>query len=115
MDKPQSLSMREYLVRKLAPKLLLSEKIIDAVIVHQFTEANNALLSNNSVEISGFGKFVFNSNKAKKKLDRLTEKLAAYKGMLENNELTDARKQYINTVITTTSDSINSIKPKIDA
>ena len=78
MDKPISLSVKDYLVRTLAPKMLTSEKVIDAVVSHQFSEANNALVNNASVEISGFGKFLFNHKKAVKKLammERYKEKL----------------------------------------
>lgn len=71
MDKPISLSVKDYLVRTLAPKMLVSEKVIDAVVVHQFQEANDALKRNHSVEISGFGKFYFNHKKAVKKLERM--------------------------------------------
>lgn len=71
MDKPISLSMRDYLVRKMAVKLMMSEKTIDAVIAHQFNSANEALSNNYSVELSGFGKFFFNEKKAQKKLARL--------------------------------------------
>ena len=71
MDKPVSLSVKDYLVRTLAPKMLTSEKVIDAVVTHQFNEANSALKENASIEISGFGKFYFNYKKALKKLDML--------------------------------------------
>lgn len=114
MDKPQSLSMREYLVRKLAPKLMMSEKVIDAVVVHQFTEASNAMLSNNSVEISGFGKFMFNTKKAKKKMEKLNKKIEFFSELLKQEDLSDAKKQYINTTLNTTNDSLNSIKVKIN-
>jgi nucleoid DNA-binding protein len=114
MDKPQSLSMREYLVRKLAPKLLLSEKVIDAVVVHQFTEANSAMLTNNSIEISGFGKFVFNTKKAKKKVERLNQKLDFFSNLLVDEGLSETKRQHVNTTLSTTNDSLNSIKSKIN-
>lgn len=68
MDKPMSLSVKDYLIRKLAVKLMVSEKVIDAVVNHQFSSANEALASNKTVEISGFGKFIFNQKKAEKKM-----------------------------------------------
>ena len=70
MDKPQSLSVRDYLIRKLAVSLRVDEKTIEAVVAHQFNEANVALRSNDSIEISGFGKFLFNKNKAVKKMEK---------------------------------------------
>ena len=68
MDKPISLSMKDYLIRRLAVKLMTSEKTIEAVINHQFQSANEALLNNKTIEISGFGKFIFNDKKAVKKM-----------------------------------------------
>ena len=52
--------MKDYLIRRLAVKLMTSEKTIETVINHQFQSANEALLNNKTIEISGFGKFIFN-------------------------------------------------------
>jgi nucleoid DNA-binding protein len=93
MDKPQSLSMREYLVRMLAPKLLLSEKVIDQVIVHQFNEANKALASNYSLEISGFGKFLFNHKKAVKRMETLLSKERMFKSILEREDISEQKRE----------------------
>lgn len=71
MDKPRHLSMKDYLVRTMAVKLMVSEKTIDAVISHQFSSANEAMHSTKSIEISGFGKFFFNQKKAEKKMATL--------------------------------------------
>lgn len=85
MDKPISLSVKDYLIRKMAVKMLLSEKVIDAVVNHQFSEANAALKTNYSVEISGFGKFYFNEKKAVKKLERMERVRDMLQHNLENN------------------------------
>jgi len=68
MDKPRHLSMKDYLVRTMAVKLMIPEKTIDAVISHQFHSANEAMMTNNTIEISGFGKLHFNKKKAEKKM-----------------------------------------------
>ena len=44
--------------------MVISEKVIDRVITHQFNSAEDATRDKNSIEISGFGKFVFNLAKA---------------------------------------------------
>ena len=51
--------------------MVVSERVIDQVITHQFNSAEDATKTNNSVEISGFGKFVFNKSKAEKKINKL--------------------------------------------
>lgn len=78
--KPRSMSMKDYLVRVLAVKMMMAEKTIETVINHQFQSSSEAMLNNGSVEISGFGKFYFNKKKAQNKL----EALVCIKGKLED-------------------------------
>jgi len=78
--KPRSMSMKDYLVRVLAVKMMMAEKTIETVINHQFQSSSEAMLNNSSVEISGFGKFYFNKKKAQNKL----EALVCIKGKLED-------------------------------
>jgi nucleoid DNA-binding protein len=114
MDKPVSLSMREYLVRTLAVKLMLSEKVIDAVIVHQFSEANAAMSLNDSVEISGFGKFVFNRKKAKKLMEKLLSKEKYFNSLLEDSLLSEQKRQSITNKLNNNTLAINTLKPRIE-
>ena len=66
-----SMSVKDYLIRIMAVKEMMSEKTIEAIVNHQFQSANLALQEHYSVEISGFGKFLFNHKKALKKLDKM--------------------------------------------
>lgn len=59
---------KELLIRTIASKLMFAEKTIEAVINHQFASANSAMDTNKSIEISGFGKFMFNEKKAARRL-----------------------------------------------
>ena len=114
MDKPLSLSVKDFLIRKMAVKLLTSEKIIEAVINHQFTSANNALLKHNSLEISGFGKLLFNVKKANKKLETMLiqkEKLQAH---LTNPEVSEKRKETAKAKLDSLEIAIEILKPKIE-
>jgi nucleoid DNA-binding protein len=82
MNKPSSMSIKEYLVRLQAMSSLRSESVINSVITHQFQSANDAMKTNNSIEISGFGKFYFNLPKAKKRIEALNNKIRNYKRAL---------------------------------
>ena len=53
MDKPISMSVKDYLIRTLAVKIMVSEKVIETIVNHQFQSANEAMDLNNSLEISG--------------------------------------------------------------
>ncbi|MFN9901185.1 MAG: HU family DNA-binding protein, partial [bacterium] len=68
-DKPISLSVKDYLIRKMAVKMMVSEKTIEAVVNHQFQTAHDAIFQHKSLEISGFGKFFFNEKKAHKMME----------------------------------------------
>ena len=114
MDKPQSLSMREYLVRMLAPKLLLSEKVIDQVIVHQFNEANKALSSNYSLEISGFGKFLFNHKKAVKRMETLLSKERMFKSILDREDISEQKRESTLNKLNNNTIAIEQLKPRIN-
>jgi nucleoid DNA-binding protein len=70
-EKPASMSMKEWMVKRTAISLSVPERIVNAVVSHQFDTALEAMKNNNSVEIYSFGKFLFNSYRAKKELKRL--------------------------------------------
>lgn len=93
MDKPISMSVKDYLVRTMAVKLLTSEKVIEAVINHQFQSANEALDQNNSIEISGFGKFFFNEKKATKRIEKLQAKIGAIEKIIANPETSEQKRK----------------------
>jgi nucleoid DNA-binding protein len=113
MDKPISMSVKDYLVRTLAVKILTSEKTIEAVINHQFQSANEALEENNSVEISGFGKLMFNTKKATKKLEALDAKVKAMEKILADDDISDQRRNAATVTLANTHITISQIKAKL--
>jgi hypothetical protein len=92
MDKPISMSVKDYLIRTLAVKIMVSEKVIEAIVNHQFQSANEAMDFNNSIEISGFGKFYFNEKKAKRKIDSLNNKKNIMEAFLADPNSTEQKK-----------------------
>lgn len=113
-SKPKSMSMKDFLIRVQAVKMMKSEKTIEAVVNHQFQSMNIAMKSNNSVELSGFGKFYFNIKKAKKRLANLIEKKdAVEKQLLEGGDsLADNKRKRLETMMTTTLLDIEFLKSK---
>ena len=109
-NKPKSMSHKEYLVRALSIKLAMSEKIVEAVVNHQFQSANEAMDVNHSLELSGFGRILFNNKKAIKKLAALEAKLERTKKQLDNNNA-DVKK--IQDAIEVLEKQIRLLKPKI--
>jgi hypothetical protein len=113
MDKPISMSVKDYLIRTLAVKMLTSEKTIETVINHQFQSANEAMDLNNSLEISGFGKFYFNEKKAKKRLEDLNRKKNLMLEFIASAETSEQKKRSSQVTLEKTEALINLLKSKI--
>lgn len=114
MDKPISLSVKDYLIRKMAVKLMTPEKTIEAIINHQFQSANEAMHRNKTVEISGFGKFLFNDGKALRKMDTYKKIEKALLNTLSKPDLTEAKKRATLLKLGTTRSNIELLKPRIN-
>lgn len=113
MDKPISMSVKDYLVRTLAVKMMISEKTIETVVNHQFQSANEAMDTNNSIEISGFGKFYFNEKKAQKRLEDLTRKKDLMLEFIASAETSEQKKRSSQVTLEKTEALINLLKSKI--
>jgi len=113
MDKPISMSVKDFLIRTLAVKMMVSEKTIETVVNHQFQSANEAMDVNNSLEISGFGKFYFNEKKAKKRLQVLEEKRKAMQKYSTDETLSEQRRKTSKVTLEKTEALINLLKNKV--
>ena len=85
-SKPYTLTMKQWLVKKLSVDLQISEKVINDVVNHQFEQASAAMKIYNSVEFSGFGKLIFYIKGAKNKLKKLKDKLEAFEEIKRTGE-----------------------------
>jgi nucleoid DNA-binding protein len=106
------MSVKDYLVRTLAVKMMISEKLIETVINHQFQSANEAMDTNNSIEISGFGKFYFNEKKAKKRLEDLTRKKNLMLEFIASADTSEQKKRSSQVTLEKTEALINLLKSK---
>ena len=113
-DKPMSMSVKDFLIRRLAVKMMISEKTIEAVVNHQFQEAIQATGKHKSLEISGFGKFFFNEGRAKRQMAKYEDIKAAYEKKLKDETLTDQRKRSLEMKLESVKDSIRDLKPKFN-
>ena len=94
--------------------MVISEKIIDSVVTHQFDSANDALNVNKSVEISGFGKFYFNNKKAITQYNKLLNIKRTYEKSLLDENITDTKRNALELKMQIVESSIKTLKPKID-
>lgn len=94
--------------------MVISEKTIDAIVTHQFDSANDALNVNKSVELSGFGKFYFNTKKALAQYNKLLAIKKAYQNMLLDEKTSDVKRNAVELKLQIIETSIKTLKPKID-
>lgn len=113
MEKPKSLSIKDFLIRKMSIKMLIPEFTLDAIVSHQFQSANQAMISVKSVELSGFGKFIFNDKKALKKMEKLHSQKALFERLMNDSSLSDQRRNNARLKHDSAIMSINALKPKI--
>ena len=95
MDKPISLSIKDYLIRRIVADTAISEKTVSAIIDHQFNSMVEATKSGDSVEIAGFGRFYFYRKKALKREIKYVSQIKMYEGYLEDDALTERRRKNI--------------------
>jgi len=114
MDKPISLSVKDYLIRKMAVKMMVPEKTIDAVVAHQFSSANEAVSKHKSLEISGFGKFYFNDKKAQRTKERLEKSLEEISTTLQTN-ISESQRNRLKVKLDKVKLSLNTINSKTNA
>ena len=113
MDKPISMPVKDYLIRMMSLKTNTPVATLDAIISHQFEAANEALKTNNSVEISGFGKFVFKLKTAHKKLERLLSNRNFWQKELEDPTLTELKRKSYTNKLNNTLREIEIMKTKL--
>jgi len=117
--RPINITLKNYLIKKIAVNKvtdkLISEKIIDTVITHQFESAHNATTDCNSVELSGFGKFVFNQKKANKQMAKYESQVAMYTKILEDKTLSRPLRRNNEMRLETTYANIKALKPKLNS
>lgn len=113
MNKPNTMSVKEFIIKRMSISMIISEKIIDNVIQHQFDSANDALNTNDTIEISGFGKFFFNTKKANTHYNKLLAMKQAYENTLADTSITEKRRHSTQQRMITVLSDIKMLKPKI--
>lgn len=92
MDKPQSLSVKDYVMRKMSISMNIPLKTIETVVGHQFEGLNEAFRQHHTVEISGFGKFILNYKKTIKALEKNYSKVKGCEKFLLDETLTEQKR-----------------------
>ena len=110
--KPSSMSIKEYLIKKISLRIMQPEKVILTVITDEFDQANDALDTNDQVEISGFGKYVFNRKKAVKKMALWNVQKEELQARLSET-LTETTRKNLELKLDVVNRKIKGLKPKM--
>lgn len=105
-------TLKETLIRTTAVRLAISEKVVESIINHQFISCIEAMDTNHSVELSGFGKFVFNVKKGKKYAEDLERFVKQHQQELDNPN----RKRGIeslSSMMATAKEQLRKLKPML--
>lgn len=109
-----SMPLKEFLIKKLSLKSNTSERIIEAVISNQFSSAFQATATHNSIELSGFGKFVFSMKRANRTMDKYIMNKEFYEAAKGNPDLSPSQITNLDKRLATTVKNMEHLKPKID-
>ena len=92
-DKPESMSLRDWITKKVAISTAIPENIIKRVIVHSYESSYEATKYNDSIEISGFGKFYYSKTKAEKEIEYCVKQKNTYEKRLQKSCSTENERQ----------------------
>lgn len=108
--------LQDTLIKTTSIKLAISERIVEAVVNHQFSSANAAITdgTNSTVELSGFGKFIFSKKKAIKRLEKLEAVAKDLQDQIDNPETLKKDLQWTKKSLTATKRIIKQLKPIVD-
>jgi len=93
MNKPESMSIKEWIIKNISRKLMIPEKTINVVITHQFDSANEALKNKNSVELYEFGKFLFKEKRAKYFLKKVYSKKEVFTNIMNDENVSETKRR----------------------
>ena len=113
MDKPDTMSTREFITKKISQEQSIDHHIVKTVINDMFREANNALTDNNSIEIAGFGRFTFNHKKAVYRMKKYESQLKVYQKKIDDPNTTEVLRQGFQLKINGTNKYIEHLKYKM--
>ena len=113
VNKPNSMSVREWLMKTLSQRDNIPQITIAAIVSHQYDEASTALNDNNSIEISGFGKFYYNEKRADKEMTQLLNKKEATEQMLADDSISEKKRWTAKRRLAITNKNIELLKTKI--
>lgn len=112
--KPSTMSLKEWLIKRMAAEFSVSEKTLHNIVSHQFDNIALQMMEKDSLDVSGFGKFVFSKKRAERKLQKLYDIKEAYRKYQEDPLSSGLKKRNIADKLVHLEKSIELLKRKLD-
>jgi len=113
MKKPDKMPTATWIMRNIALEMNIPEETVKEVVNHQSSSAREAMLTNNSIELSGFGKFYFKENAARKRLKQMYKNKAFQEGVISNPDSTERRRKSYQYKLDCLMKNINIVESKL--
>ena len=114
MDKPTTLSVKDWIIRNMSTELSIQERIIHDIINHQFNRAKDAMETCDTIEFSGFGKFTFHKKRAYTKLGKFSHIKAGLEYTINNEESSPQKRGYAQYKLGILNGEIKLLKKKLN-
>ncbi len=116
MDKPTAMSVKDYLYRVMSVSTNTPEKIIAAVVNHQFEGVMLAMDKPgiHSIEVSGFGKFLFNTKKSQRMLAAYIKSMDTCRATINDPNATESKKEHASKTLASMEVWLEKSKPKFN-
>lgn len=112
-NKPPSVSVKDWLISHTAKELEADEALCEQVVSWVYLKAREAAPSNNSIELSGFGKLIISPGKAKRKLIKLKGRLERCREWLAEAKTEEEIAEWTNKHATALT-NYNNLKKRIE-
>ena len=112
-SKPLTVPVKDFLIRRMMIETAISEEVITAVIEHQFTAFVEASKSNSSMELSGFGRFIFYEKKAVRKLESYNVIMGKLLAILDDSGTTEKKRMNTEHLVEDLTEKIKRLKDKL--
>lgn len=108
--KPTTVSVKSFLIRRIAVDLMIPQNKVEAVIDHQFRMALEALKCKESVEISGFGKFILNQKRVVWRWDKCMIQKKVMEDTINDPLTSDVKRRNSQLKLNTVLENIEALK-----
>lgn len=113
-NKPYSVPIKEWLVRQIAESSEIPKNVVSAIVDFQFEGAKKALDDCNSVEFSGFGKFMFNRKKSLFKMERFMKTKDDIERLINSPDTSQQKRVSLHFMLQKLMSDIKLLKVKIE-